>query len=334
MAQTQPVITVLCPQDTADPLRVPPGLEALEGRAEIRITDASRLDKDLPGSEALFLWDFFSTAVSEVWDSADSLEWIHVAAAGVDSLMFQELSASEVVVTNAQGFFDRPIAEFVLTAIFARAKDLAASHRYMEQRRWVHRETLRVEGTRALVIGTGAIGRETARLLRAVGIEVRGAGRTSREQDEDFGTVIASEDLAEHAGWADHIINAAPLTPQTQGLISTEVLTAMKPEAHLINIGRGESVDEQALARALEDEEIGFASLDVFEAEPLPEDSPLWDMENVLVSAHMSGDVVGWREALAEQFVGNALRWLEGQPLRNIVDKEKGYVPRPERGAA
>lgn len=332
MAQNRPIITVLCPQDTDDPLRVPPGLDELEGRAEIRLTDTSRLKDDLAGAKALFLWDFFSTAVAEAWESADALEWIHVAAAGVDSLMFEELSASEVVVTNAQGFFDRPIAEFVLAAIFARAKDFAASQRYKDQRSWVHRETLRVEGTRALVIGTGAIGRETARLLRAVGIEVRGVGRVAREEDEDFGTVIASDDLAQHAGWADHIVNAAPLTPQTRGLIDAEVFRSMKPQAHLINIGRGESVDEQALVRALESEEIGFASLDVFETEPLPEDSLLWPMKNVLVSAHMSGDVVGWREALAEQFVGNALRWLDGQPLRNIVDKEKGYVPRPGRG--
>lgn len=334
MARTQPVIAVLCPQDAADPLRVPPGLEALDGRAEIRLTDASQLSEDLSGAEALFLWDFFSTAVSQAWSAADSLEWIHVAAAGVDSLMFEELTASEVAVTNAQGFFDRPIAEFVLAAVFARAKDFAASQRYKEQRRWVHRETLRVEGTRALVIGTGAIGREIARLLGAVGLEVRGVGRTAREQDADFGTVIASEELAEHAGWADHIVNAAPLTPQTENLIGAEVLKAMKPEAHLINIGRGESVDEQALVRALEAGEIGFASLDVFETEPLPADSPLWEQDDVLISAHMSGDVVGWREALAEQFVDNALRWLEHRPLRNIVDKEKGYVPRPERGTA
>lgn len=210
MAQTQPVITVLCPQDPADPLRVPPGLDELRGRAEIRLTDAARLAEDLAGAQALFLWDFFSTAVSEAWHAADSLEWIHVAAAGVDSLMFEELSASEVTVTNAQGFFDRPIAEFVLAAILSRAKDFAASQRYKEQRRWVHRETARVQGSRAMVIGTGAIGRETARLLRAVGMEVRGVGRTAREQDEDFGTVIASEELAEHAGWADHLVNTAP----------------------------------------------------------------------------------------------------------------------------
>lgn len=323
-----PVIAVLIPADTSNPERIPPGLEAFEGRAEIRLTDPEGLPGAIRGADALFLWDFFSGAVQDAWPHADRLQWIHVAAAGVDTLMFDELASSGVTVTNAQGFFDRPIAEFVLGTVLARAKDFALSQRYKAERRWVHRETQRVQGQRTMVIGTGAIGRETARLLRAVGMEVRGVGRTAREEDPDFGVVVSSQELAEHAGWADHLINAAPLTPQTTGLISAEVLAAMKQDAHLINIGRGESVDEPALVRALQEGEIGFASLDVFAEEPLPQDSPLWDLENVLISAHMSGDVVGWSAALAEQFLENAERWLAGEPLRNIVDKDKGYVPR------
>lgn len=323
-----PVIAVLIPADTNNPERIPPGLEAFDGRAEIRFTDPDGLPQALEGADALFLWDFFSEAVENAWPHADQLQWIHVAAAGVDKLMFDELAGSEVTVTNAQGFFDRPIAEFVLGAVLAQAKDFALSHRYKAERRWVHRETQRIQGQRAMVIGTGAIGRETARLLRAVGMEVRGVGRTARQEDPDFGVVVSSEELAEHAGWADHLINAAPLTPQTTGLINAEVFSAMRSEAHLVNIGRGESVDEPALIQALRSGGIGFASLDVFDREPLPEDSPLWALDNVLISAHMSGDVVGWSAALAEQFVENAERWLAGETLKNIVDKDKGYVPR------
>ncbi|WP_258934750.1 D-2-hydroxyacid dehydrogenase [Nesterenkonia pannonica] len=186
-----------------------------------------------------------------------------------------------------------------------------------------------MQGLSAIVVGTGAIGRETARLLKAVGIEVRGAGRRARQGDPDFGEVVLSESLEEHVGDADILVNAAPLTPQTHGLIGRGVLSAMKPGAHFVNIGRGQSVDEAALADALRQGPVGFASLDVFETEPLPESSPLWEMENVLISAHMSGDVVGWQETLAEQFLDNAERWLEGQSLNNVVDKEKGYVPQP-----
>ncbi|MBO0596888.1 D-2-hydroxyacid dehydrogenase [Nesterenkonia sp. E16_7] len=333
MTAARPIITVLCPRAEAaaqDPaqLQRPEGLESIEGLAEVRYTDAAGLGSALEGAQALFLWDFFSPAVQQAWPQADSLEWIHVAAAGVDALMFEELRRSEVTVTNAQGIFDRPIAEYVLAAIFAHAKDFAASLRHQQQRQWVHRETLRVQGTSALIIGTGAIGRETARLLRAVGIEVTGAGRTAREQDPDFGTVVESADLPSHIGGFDHIINAAPLTAQTIGLISEQSLAAVRRGAHLINIGRGESVDETALVQALQDGRLARATLDVFEKEPLPADSPLWAMESVTISAHMSGDVLGWRPALAEQFVENARRWLDGAELKNIVDTAKGYVPR------
>lgn len=309
-------------------LWVPPRIEELADRAELRFCVAGSLAEALPGAEALFLWDFFSPAVRDAWGQADRLAWIHVAAAGVDSLMFDDLAASAVTVTNAQGIFDRPIAEFVLGAIFSCAKDFAGSQEYKRQRTWAHRETERVQGTHALVIGTGAIGRETARLLRAVGMSVRGVGRRARSEDPDFGTVVDSAELAQHIGWADHVVNAAPLTSQTRGLIDAEVLGTMKPGAHLVNIGRGESVEETSLIQALRHGPLGFASLDVFEEEPLPQASPLWDMDNVLISAHMSGDVLGWRDALADQFIDNALRWLDDRPLENVVDTAKGYVPR------
>lgn len=305
----------------------PPHLGPLEGRVDLRLTDAAGLGDAVQDAQALFLWDFFSTAVRDVWDRSAGVEWIHVAAAGVDSLLFDELRDSEVTVTNARGTFDRPIAEFVLASILAHAKRLHESRRLQAAREWQHRETHGLAGSRALVIGTGAIGRETARLLRAVGMQVRGVGRTAREGDPDFGTVVASSDLAAEVGWCDHLVNAAPLTPATTGLIGAEVLAAMAPSAHLVNIGRGATVVESDLVEALQREQIAGASLDVFEVEPLPQDSPLWDAPGAVISAHMSGDIIGWRDTLARQFVDNAERWLAGEPLENVVDKKLGYVP-------
>lgn len=305
----------------------PPHLGPIQDRVELRVTDAAGLASALDGARALFVWDFFSTAVAEVWEHCADLEWIHVAAAGVDSLLFPELRESEVAVTNARGTFDRPIAEFVLASILAHAKRVHESRQLQLRREWRHRETRLVAGSRALVIGTGAIGRETARLLTAVGMEVRGVGRTAREADPDFGMVVASSDLAAHVGWCDHLVNAAPLTPATTGLIDAEVLAAMTTTAHLVNIGRGASVVEADLVEALRGDVIAAASLDVFEVEPLPEDSPLWELPNCVISPHMSGDVVGWRDTLARQFVANAERWLAGEPLENVVDTTLGYVP-------
>jgi phosphoglycerate dehydrogenase-like enzyme len=302
-------------------------MRPIEQRAEVRYTDAAGLAAAIHGAEALFLWDYFSSAVRDVWDSADALQWIHVAAAGVDKLLFDELVASDVVITNARGIFDRPIAEFVLASILAFAKDVHRSHDLQLARTWRHRETLSISGAHALVVGTGAIGREIARLLRAVGMKVRGAGRTARTNDPDFGTVVASGDLQAHAGWADHLIVVAPLTEQTRGLVHAGIYAAMKPTAHLINVGRGASVVEDDLISALTQGQFAAASLDVFEAEPLDPHHRLWATPGVFISPHMSGDAVGWLDALAHQFVENAQRWLDGRELVNTIDKQLGFVP-------
>lgn len=323
-ATRRPPLVVLTSEAAGKPHNFP----EIEEQAEVMYTDAEHLAEHLAGARALLLWDFFSTALRDAWSHADRLEWVHVAAAGVDSLLFDELRDSDVTVTNAHGAFDEPIAEFVLSSILAHDKQLHLSKQLQRERVWRHRELQRTAGKRVLVVGTGGIGRGIARLLRAVGLEVRGAGRTTRENDADFGTVVSSADLAEHVGWADHVVLIAPLTDATRGLMDARVLAAMKPTAHLINVGRGALVDEPALVEALRAGEIAAASLDVFDHEPLPPAHPLWAMDNVQISAHMCGDVVGWREILAEQFEENLERWVSGQPLRNVVDKRLGYVPR------
>lgn len=319
----QPVIVVLCKDETDRP----PHLADVEARADVRYTDATGLADAVHEADALLLWDFFSSAVRDVWERAGRLRWIHVAAAGVDTLLFDELRESDVVVTNARGVFDRPIAEFVLMAVLAHAKDAQRSYQLQLAQEWRHRETGMIQSATALVVGTGAIGREIARLLQAVGMTVRGAGRTARDDDPDFGTVIASADLASHAGWADHLVVVAPLTPATRGLVDRRVLSAMKPTAHVVNVGRGPIIVEDDLVACLREGRVAAATLDVFETEPLPPGHPLWTTPGVTVTAHMSGDAEGWLDTLAQQFTANAQRWLDGESLFNVVDKRLGYVP-------
>ncbi|TWD83353.1 phosphoglycerate dehydrogenase-like enzyme [Kribbella amoyensis] len=320
------VVAVLCERATDRP----PGLEDLESLGVVfRYCDAAGLAEAVRGARGLMLWDYFSTALRDVWPDAGSVEWIHVTAAGVDTLLFDELRDSDVVVTNAHGVFDRPIAEYVLGAVIAHAKDSRRGYEYQRRHEWRYRETRSVAGSRALVVGTGGIGREIARLLRAVGTEVRGVGRTARSGDPDFGEVVASSNLAGEVGWCDHLVLAVPLTEQTRGLVDSAVLAAMKPDAQLVNIARGPIVDNAALLAALEDGQLAGATLDVFDEEPLPADHPLWDAPNLTITAHMSGDVVGWREVLAAQFAENVRRWLADEPLLNVVDKKLGYVPGP-----
>jgi phosphoglycerate dehydrogenase-like enzyme len=319
-----PVVTVLCERSSAGELLVPPGLDGLG--IEFRFCDAAGLREAVRGARGLMLWDYFSSAVRDVWADAGSVEWIHVTAAGVDTLLFDELRDSDVVVTNAHGVFDRPIAEYVLGAVIAHAKDSRRSLELQGRHEWRHRETRSVLGATVLIVGTGAIGRETARLLRVAGLQVRGAGRVAREDDPDFGHIIASSKVSAEVGWADHLVLAAPLTDATRGLVDNDVLAAMRPGAHLINIARGPIVDEAALLKALQDGRIA-ATLDVFDNEPLPSDHPLWDAPNTTITAHMSGDVIGWRDTLAAQFATNVRHWLAGEPLLNVVDKKLGYIP-------
>jgi phosphoglycerate dehydrogenase-like enzyme len=167
---------------------------------EFRYCAADGLAKAVRGARALLLWDFFSTALREAWPDADRLEWIHITAAGVDTLLFDELRDSDVVVTNARGVFDRPLAEYVLGAVIAHAKHSLTSYDLQRRHEWRHRETRKIAGATALVVGTGGIGREIAKLLRAAGLVVRGAGRKVVTDDPDFGEIVDSGNLAAEVG--------------------------------------------------------------------------------------------------------------------------------------
>ncbi len=320
---TRPVVAVL----TSAHEGLPPGLEPLEGRAEmVHATDADGLASALERADVLLVTDFRTGLLREAWPRARRLQWVHTTSAGVDALLFPELVASDVPLTNARGIFDRAIAEFVLGLILAFAKDLPRSLALQGARRWQHRDTERVEHKCVLVVGAGGIGRSTARLVRAAGMEALGLARRARAHDPDFERIYAAEALNTALPRADFVVVAAPLTEATLGMFGRSAFHRMKRSARLINVGRGPIVETASLVRALRDGEIAGAALDVFEQEPLPDDHPLWGMDNVIVSAHMAGDFIGWREALSAQFVDNFSRWQAGRPLRNRVDKSRGYV--------
>lgn len=321
MISDSPVLAVLCGD------KQPPDMDGIEKRALVRYTDGPNLADALHGADALFVYDFLSTAVPAAWRAADRLRWLHIASAGVDPVLFPGLRDSDVVLTNSRGVFDDSIAEYVLGVILTFAKDFARSLDLQRETRWQHRESERISGREVVIVGTGPIGRAIARLLRAAGMRVVGAGRTARDSDPDFGTVYPSAELEEHLPSADYVVAVAPLTEQTKGLFDARALAAMKPSARFINVGRGELVVTGDLVEAVRAGKIAGAALDVFETEPLPADSPLWTMENVLVSPHMSGDFIGWRTKLVEVFAENFRRWLGGEPLQNVVDKKLGYVP-------
>ncbi|MCG8919891.1 D-2-hydroxyacid dehydrogenase [Actinokineospora sp. PR83] len=320
MDMSQPIVVVLHGADR------PPAMGPVEALSRVRYTTAGGLWSALNGAHALFVWDSRTPVLARVWDAADSLRWVHAASAGVDNLLFPGLRDSDVLLTNSRGVFDEPMAEYVLGLVLAFAKDLPTTIRLQQRRHWSHRETERLAGSRALVVGTGPIGRAIGRKLGAAGVIVSGVGRVARAADPDLGDVVPMAGLRAALPHHDWVVLAAPLTPETTGLIDAAALRAMRGTARLVNVGRGGLVVQPDLIDALDSREIAGAAFDVFRDDPLPPSSPLWDMPNVLISPHMSGDVVGWREELVRRFQDNLERFRDGRPLVNLVDKRRGFV--------
>ena len=315
-----PLVVVL--GDAADP---PPGIEAAEGDVRLRYAAGiEQLAASGADADAVYFWDGEREDLAAVWPSLERVRWIQTASAGVDGLLFPGLVESDVVVTNARGVFDEPIAEWVIGMLLAFSTDTLTTLSLQRESRWEHRETRRLAGSRLVVVGPGPIGRAAARRARALGMEVSAVGRTARD-DADLGRVAQIERLHEELATADHVLNALPLAPGTAGLFDAAAFAAMPASATFVNVGRGATVDEPALIEALRTGGIAAAALDVFAEEPLPPESPLWSLSNVVVSPHMCGDHLVWEREVVAIFVENAGRWARGEPLRNLVDTRLGF---------
>jgi phosphoglycerate dehydrogenase-like enzyme len=304
-----------------------PGIDRLADQAELRFAaTVDELRHALVGADIMLGWDFAAGGLDQAWDVAGDLRWVHWAGAGIDAMMFPDFAASDVVLTNSRGVFDRAMAEYVLGFVLSFAKRFPETQSFQGKRDWRWRPTHRIAGASALVVGTGSVGREIARVLGANGMVVSGVARAARAGDNDFVTIHGSDDLDGALAGADYVVAIPPLTAETAGMFGAAQFKAMKPTARFINMGRGQLIDEAALIAALKAFHIAGAALDVFETEPLPEASPLWDRPNVIVSPHMSGDYEGHEEDVVGLFVANFERYKAGQPLANVVDKVLGFA--------
>nr|WP_240163681.1 D-2-hydroxyacid dehydrogenase [Mycolicibacterium sphagni] len=307
-----------------DPELPPPPMELIPSDVTVVEVGATPTDEQLTGAQVLYIWDHRFAELGPLLRRAPDVRWVHAASVGVNRLLCPELAA--VTLTNSRGVFDIPIAEWVIGAVLSHVKGLDASLALQREHRWQYRTTGRLAGTRAAVVGTGSIGRTIAERLVRLDVDITLVGRAARE-DPQFGSVRASTELASVTADVDLLVLAAPLTPATTALVGAEVLRALGPRGFLVNVGRGPTVVETDLVVALHSGTIAGAALDVFEVEPLPAESPLWSIPNVLVSPHMSGDYVGFEVDMVRVFTDNLGRWLRGEPLHNIVDPALGYVP-------
>jgi phosphoglycerate dehydrogenase-like enzyme len=249
------------------------------------------------------------------------LRWYHTVGAGVDRLLVPEIVENDaLVLTNNSGAYDVPIAEHVMATIFAAAKHLPHLQAAQQRHEWVgdpHDREIR--GATLVILGMGSIGGELAKLAEGVRMRVVGIRRTARDG------ALAPDDLREAAMQADYLAVCAPLTEQTRGIVSADVIARLPAHAWVINIARGQIVDESALLRACREGRIGGAAIDAWWQEPLPADSEWWGLTNVIVTPHVSFSSERVRERTVELIVENVRRFKAGAELLNVVDKQRGY---------
>jgi phosphoglycerate dehydrogenase-like enzyme len=284
-----------------------------------------RFDALLDSADALYgIPDVDPAALARTVRANPRLRWVQVMAAGGGAqVKAAGLSAAElarVAFTTSAGVHAGPLAEFALFGLLAGAKRLPRLAADQAARRWPGRWSMgQLASARLAVVGLGHIGREVARLAAAFGAEVTGVDLRA-ETAEGVTRVLAPTEVAEAARGADGIVNTLPGTESTHHLIDAAVIGALAEGATLVSVGRGSVVDQAALTVALISGQVGFAALDVFEREPLPGSSPLWAMDNVIVSPHTAANSPGEERAIAEIFADNATRFLDGRELRNRVD--------------
>ena len=270
-------------------------------------------------AEAEIMFDFDWHEPATLPQRAPRLRFIQATSAGVGGFMDRTgLRQANISVSTAGGIHAIPLAEFALTGVLHFIKGIPDLSAWQRAHHWERYTTHQLAGRRALVVGLGGIGRRVAATFDALGVEVWGLGRRAEmTPPAGVGRVITRSELAAALPETDILVVCCPLTPETEGMIGAAELAALGPEAVIVNIGRGPVIDEPALTEALADRHILGACLDVFTQEPLPAESPLWDMDNVLVSPHSASTVATENAALTELFVENLARYLDGRPLRN-----------------
>lgn len=303
------------PAEFVDQLRARfPDVEFVQARSHDEFADA------IAGAEVAFS----SLVREDVYARAGKLRWIHSSAAGVGGTLFPALVESDVILTNSRGIQSASIAEHIVAMALAWRRGVHVAVRRQTQGVWAQDELTSLAPaslgeTRVLIVGMGSIGEATAALLRGIGMQVEGVRRRARDGQ------AGAESLPHLLPRADIVAITLPHTRETHRLFDAAMLARMKAGSLLVNIGRGRIIDEAALIDGLTAGRPGAAALDVFEREPLSPDSPLWGMENVIVSPHVAGFGADFWQNVVDLFSRNLERWRSGRGLENVVDKRLEY---------
>jgi phosphoglycerate dehydrogenase-like enzyme len=280
-----------------------------------------------PEADVIFVWAAPREMLRAALPHATRAKWIHARSAGLDHVIFPELVASPIPFTNGRGVFSQSLGEFVLAAALYFAKDFPRMRRNQQAARWEPFDVLELSRQTMGIVGYGDIGRACAWRAKAMGMKVLALRRRPELStgDPHVDRVYGWDSRLQLIAESDYVVAAAPLTPETQGMFGEAEFAAMKPTGVIINVGRGPVIDEPAMIRALESGRIKGAGLDVTSVEPLPSDSPLYRLENVLLSPHCADHTTDWCDDAMVFFLQQFERYRTGKPLENIVDMARGY---------
>ena len=287
----------------------------------VHITDESSLEIHLPVLDVLVCYRLSARSFPLV---TQTLKWVHFGVAGIEHSLFPDLLKSDIILTNARGIHAGPVSEYVLGAVLYFAKQFPNFQQFKIDRCWrqwnIARHMVQLRGKTAGIIGYGCIGKAVTKRLSDLGMNIIAIQRHPENQQ-----ILSPDRLYNLLVQSDVVVITCPLTPETHGWIDAQAFKRMKSSAILINVSRGAIVAEDALIHALESGGIAGAALDVFSTEPLPEDNPLFELENVLLSPHVAGNFPEYQHDVAVQFGKNLNRFLKGDTLTNLVDKNLGY---------
>ena len=319
-----PLLVLTAKEDNHIPL-----VDELRQKATIVIGDsASNFARHAADAEVILNWSGSIELLRDVFLMSPRLRWIHSRSAGLEQTIFPELIASDVMLTNGSGVFSPSLGEFALAAMLYFAKDLRRMIQNQMAGQWEQVDVTMLSGQTVGIVGYGSIGRAVA--ARAHALEMRVIAlkrRVSRQpvQDSWIDETYASEQCLEMLSRCDYLVVTLPLTQQTRGFIGEAEFAAMKKSAVVINLGRGPTIDERELIRALSENRIRGAALDVFDQEPVPPGHPFYSMENVLLSPHCADHTPDWLENAMRFFLAQVDKFKSGEPLLNIVEKAAGY---------
>ena len=304
-------------------------LEQLPEHTTIAVGDsAEAFRRAAPEADVIFSWSIAGALLREAFLMTPRVRWVHCRSAGLDGVLFPELVASPVTLTNGSGVFSQSLGEFVLAAILYFAKDFRRMVRGQAAGVWDPFDITEISGQTVGIVGYGDIGRAIAMRVRPMGMRVlalKRHGPPLYSADPLVDKIYGPDDRIGMISQCDYIVAATPLTPETRGLIGPEEFAAMKPNAVVINVGRGPVIEEAALVAALSGKHIKGAALDVFDREPLPEGHPFYRLENVLLSPHCADHTPDWLDQAMRFFIEQFESYHRGQTLRNVVDKKLGY---------